>query len=378
MDKSELSSKTSLALAESPTISKRSVIWQNLVLALIGPLFLFGLLEGLAYVWERKQANGPYAWELVASRRMVWEAHPEPGAGYTLMKPGSRYKWQGISVDINSHGLRGPETSYTKPASTYRILNLGDSVAMGWGAREEDTYGRQLEQLLNKRSGTNRHYEVINAGVPGWNVENELAYLQAEGLKYEPDLILLDLTIVNDIKGGSALAADHQPALIKWLRANTYFWPFLTVQMRWLEARAKRRDRIDVIDPPTNPDKYFPSDPEAKQWNDFWSQISAIHQLAAKQNVPVMLIIFPLEFQVIDENYPTLPQELLMAKAEEDDIPVLNLLPAFRQACREKPGGACQLEDHYLFADVWMHPSSVGHKLTAVKLEELLIPMFEK
>jgi hypothetical protein len=70
---------------------------------------------------------------------------------------------------------------------------------MGWGAREEDTYGRQLEQLLNEHSTGDRHYEVINAGVPGWNLENALAYLQAEGLKYEPDLILLDLTIVNDI-----------------------------------------------------------------------------------------------------------------------------------------------------------------------------------
>ena len=349
----------------------------NIALAIIGPLLLFGLLEGSAYLWERRQANGLYAWEMVASRRMAWVQYHEPGAGYTLMKPGSHYEWQSIPVDINSHGLRGPETTYEKSPATFRILNLGDSIVMGWGVREEDTYGQRLESMLNKESGGDTRFEVINAGVPGWNLENALAYLQAEGLKYEPDLILLGVTTANDIKGGSALLADNQPALIKWLRSNTYFWPFLTVQMRWLEARSQGRERIDVIDPPTDPDKYFPPDPEAKQWKQVWGSVSAISQLASEKNIPIVLIIFPLEFQVIDESYPTLPQELLTAQATAAGIPAVDPLPTFRQACLEKPGGACQLEDRYLFADVWMHPSAEGHKLIADELEALLSRMVE-
>src|SRR5262245_39441623 len=124
------------------TLSKWKVIWLNIIIMIVSLLLFIGLLEGTAYVWERRQANSLYAWELVASRRMIWEQHPTPGAGYTLIKPGSHYEWQGIPVDINSHGLRGPETTYDKPAGTFRILNLGDSVAMGWGVREEDTYGQ--------------------------------------------------------------------------------------------------------------------------------------------------------------------------------------------------------------------------------------------
>src|ERR1041385_7246326 len=367
-----MSSTTTSTAVKTTSLSKRAAIVYNIVLAILGPLLLIGLLEGAAYLWERKQANGPYAWELVASRRMVWEQHLTPGAGYTLIKPRSHYEWQGIPVDINSHGLRSPETTYEKTPGIFRILNLGDSVAMGWGTREEDTYGRQLEKLLNGQGGAQRRYEVINAGVPGWNLENELAYLQAEGLKYQPDLILLDLTTANDIKGKSALLADNQPAPIKWLRSNTYFWPFLTVQLRWLEARSQGRERIDVIDPPRSPDKYFPLDPQDEQWKELWNQVSAIKQLASEKHIPVMLIIFPLEFQVIDESYPTLPQELLTAKAGEAGIPVIDPLPTFRQACRAKPGGACTLEDHYLFADVWMHPSAVGHKLVADELEAIL------
>ena len=372
MNKSELSSEILPATAKSPTSSKWATILQNIALAITGPLLLLGLLEGVAYVWEQKQSNGIYAWELVASRRMEWVQYPEPGAGYTLMKPGSHYEWQSIPVVINSRGLRGPEATYEKPASTIRILNVGDSVAMGWGVREENTYGQQLENLLNEKNTGDQQYEVINAAVPGWNLENELAYLQAEGLNYQPDLILLDLTIVNDIYGKSALLAQNRPAPIEWLRSNTYFWPFLTVQLRSMQARSQGRERIDVIDPPTRPESYFPLVPEDEKWTKFWGSVLDIHRLAEEKNIPVVLILFPLEFQVLDESYPTVPQEVLMSRAAEAGIPALDLLPAFRQACEKKPGGACQLEDRYLFADVWMHPSDYGHSITATELEAVL------
>ncbi len=372
-----MSSTISSPVTTAPTFSKRAEILLKLAMAITGPLLLIGLFEGVAYVWEQTQANGPYAWELVASRRLDWLPYPEAEGGYTLMKPGSRYEWQGIPVEINAHGLRGPETTYDKPSNTFRLLNLGDSVAMGWGVREEETYGRRLESLLNQSGDGNRRYEVINAGVPGWNLENELAYLQAQGLKYEPDLILLDLTIVNDIYGQNALLKHDRPAPIEWLRTNTYFWPFLTIQLQWLEAQAEGRERIDVINPPTKPTSYFPVDPTASRWVEIWSWILAMNQLAEEHDARFALILFPLEFQVLDESYSTLPQELLTAKAAEAGIPVLNLLPAYQQACQEKSGGTCYLEDRYLFADVWMHPSAYGHELTAAEIRTFLAGMLE-
>jgi len=90
-----------------------------------------------------------------------------------------------------------------------------------------------------------------------------------------------------------------------------------------------------------------------------------------------LLLLFPLEFQVLDESYSTMPQELLTTKAAESGIPALDLLPTYRQACLEKPGDACQREDRYLFADVWMHPSAYGHELTAIELQAFLDEMLE-
>ncbi|RME46121.1 MAG: hypothetical protein D6796_09425 [Caldilineae bacterium] len=357
----------------APALSKRAELILKLAMALLGPLLMLALLEGVAFVWERGQANGPFAWELVASRRIELVEYPQPGAGYTLMKPNRHYEWGGIPVDINAHGLRGPETGFDKPDGVYRILNLGDSVAMGWGVRVEETYGQQLAQQLNAEA-TGTRYEVINAGVPGWNLENELAYLQAEGLKYQPDLIVLDVTVVNDIYGKSALVAHKRPPLIEWLRAHTYFWPFLSVQLRWAQARAQGRERIDVIDPPYEADKYFPLQETAPRWNAIWGEIEAMNRLAQENGAQFVLLLFPLEYQVLDETYPTTPQKVLSARAAEAGIPALDLLPAFREACLHKPGVPCTLEDHYLFADVWMHPSPLGHRLAMEALHKTFIP----
>jgi hypothetical protein len=354
------------------TFSRPTEIALKLALVAIGPLLLLGVLEGVAYFWEKAQSNGIYAWELVASRRIELVQYLNPDPGYTLMKPGSHYEWQGIPVEINSHGLRDSETEFEKPQSTFRILNLGDSVAMGWGVRAQDTYGKRLEEMLNQQAIGEQHYEVINAGVPGWNLENEFAYLQAEGLKYNPDLIMLDLTIVNDIYGKNAISKDNRLGLFQWLRDNTYFWPFLSIQLRWMEARAQGRTRIDVIDPPTKPSSYFPLDPDSEKWGEIWGWISKINTLANENKAEFVLLLFPLEFQVIDDQYTHLPQDLLMAKATENGIPTVDLLPPFREACLNKPGDRCQLEDRYLFADVWMHPSAYGHEITAIQIKELL------
>jgi hypothetical protein len=360
------------------TLSKPAELLLKIAMAVISPLLLIALLEGVAYLWEQGQANGIYAWELVASRRLEWVQYPEPGAGYTLMKPGSHYEWQGIPVDINSRGLRSPETAYEKPPNTYRILNLGDSIAMGWGVKAEDTYGQQLEKLLNEQQDDNLHYETINAGVPGWNLENELAYLQAEGLKYQPDLILLDITIVNDIYGKSALLKQNRPGSIEWLRTNTYLWPFLTIQLRWVQARVEGRERIDVINPPTEAASYFPLDSEAQRYQEIWDWILTMNRLAEENNADFILLLFPLEYQVLDDTYSTVPQDFFNAKVAEANIQVIDLLPLYRQACLEKPDGLCQLEERYLFADVWMHPSAYGHKLAAIELESLISEALKK
>jgi hypothetical protein len=219
---------------------------------------------------------------------------------------------------------------------------------------------------LSESPNPGRRYEVVNAAVPGWNLENELAFLQTEGLRYQPDLVLLDITLVNDIYGTSALdEAGRRHPIIQWLRSHTHFWPFLTVQYRWLEAKAAGRDRIDVIDPPHNPEQYFPLERDAAQWKKIEASLSAIQQAAQSSGAPLVLVLFPLEYQVVDAGYPIVPQQMIGEFAQSASILAVDLLDVYQKACQAKPAGPCQIEDRYLFADVWMHPSTYGHALAA-------------
>lgn len=339
---------------------------------IIPPLIFLGVLEGFAFIWEKQQAQGQYAWELVASRRIELDVYRSPGAGYTLMKPGKQYEYQGIPVVINDKGLRSPATSYEKPEESYRILSLGDSIAMGWAVQVEDLYSQRLAEYLPSVDG--RPIEVINAGVPGWNLENELSFLQAEGMKYNPDLVILEITLPNDIFGDSALVAQR-PGFIDFLRAHTNFWPFLTIQMRWIEARAQGHDRIPVIDPPHFAAAYFPEDPAHAKWDEITGLVGAMESHLEAAGIPMLVVLFPIEDQVFDPTFSTVPQEVLMGWMAEAQIPAVDLLPAYQAACAAKPGGPCTLEDRYLFADVWMHPSPLGNEIAAQQIAEALAEM---
>lgn len=95
---------------------------------------------------------------------------------------------------LNADGFRGPERSILKPAGTYRILMVGDSVVETSSFAYDLSWGKVLEDSLSSRaigSGLGLRYEVINAGVGGYVSWQALVRLEDSGLKYQPDLVLV-------------------------------------------------------------------------------------------------------------------------------------------------------------------------------------------
>lgn len=88
-----------------------------------------------------------------------------------------------IEYKINSKGLRDDETTYEKPEGVFRIVVLGDSRTFGFGVPIEKHFTTKLEGYYN-------NVEVINMGVSGYGVDQELLFLQIEGLRYQPDLVI--------------------------------------------------------------------------------------------------------------------------------------------------------------------------------------------
>lgn len=110
-----------------------------------------------------------------------------PGAVARVKAPRFSYR-----LRINSKGLRDVEHPYEKEPGTFRIALLGDSIAWGWGVDD----GRCFADLIEPRLGV----EVINLGVPGYSTDQQLLTLERDGLRYEPDLVLLCF-VLNDVLG---------------------------------------------------------------------------------------------------------------------------------------------------------------------------------
>lgn len=111
----------------------------------------------------------------------------DPDCGYVL-RPGAR----GKGVIINSHGLRDVERGYAKPDGVKRVLVLGDSftfAAVDPAANFVSVLGEQLGPGV----------DVINSGVPGWSTAQQLAWLKKEGLRYDPDVIVIAFFVGNDV-----------------------------------------------------------------------------------------------------------------------------------------------------------------------------------
>ena len=136
-----------------------------------------------------------------------------PQLGYVHPKSIS-YELGANRVELNSHGLRDEEIQYTKAPNERRILVLGDSVTFGWGVSQGETFSDRMEPLLSVETG--KKWQVINAGVNGYNSKQEATYFRIEGMQYSPDIVIL-VYVDNDVD------AVFDPNVTTWRRYPD--WP---------------------------------------------------------------------------------------------------------------------------------------------------------
>lgn len=114
--------------------------------------------------------------------------------GIRVNMPNQVYKHQSPDFEVimrtNSKGIRSDiEYPYEKPEGTKRIVVLGDSFGMGYEVELEDTFTQVMRRELMDLLG--QKVEVINLSVSGYGTAEQLLMLQNEGIKYQPDLVLI-------------------------------------------------------------------------------------------------------------------------------------------------------------------------------------------
>lgn len=227
--------------------------------------------------------------------------------------PNTRASLMGADVAINSRGLRDREYPYEKPASTYRILMLGDSITFGWGVALDDTVSKRLERMLNAAGG-GRRFEVINTGVGNYNTEMELAYYVDEGHRYNADLVILNY-FINDAEPRPSRASNP---LAQWSMA----YVFIAGRLDTLARMAL--GRVDWA-------AYYLGlhAPDAPGWRIAKDSIVATKTLATAKGSRFLLANYPELRELKTYRFASVNQAL-ETLAKDNGIPYIDLLDSVR------------------------------------------------
>jgi lysophospholipase L1-like esterase len=254
----------------------------------------------------------------------------------------------GVDVSTESHGLRDRERTLDKPADTFRILALGDSITMGWGVPQDETYPAQLERKLNaatpERAGRARRFEVLNLGIGNYNTDQELVRLERLGLGFHPDLILLGY-FVNDAE--PTQVADRG----FWIE-HSYLYAFILSRLRRLRGQQDHAEYYRGLYDPARPG-----------WRSTVAALGELATIGREHHIPVVVFLIPELHDLKGDN----PFADVYAEVEKvchaDGLPVIDLYPLFRGRTPETrlwvdPGDA--------------HPNAEGQGILATGMAEAL------
>jgi len=111
-------------------------------------------------------------------------------------KPSDSVERGGVRWSTNAQGMRDREYAAEKPAGTFRIALVGDSIAAGWGVNVEHRFESILERDWDERSRRSGGpaVEVLDCAVPGHSPGQRWQHFQQVGWPMRPDLIICEAT----------------------------------------------------------------------------------------------------------------------------------------------------------------------------------------
>ena len=178
-------------------------------------LILVGLLLPVLAVECGLKLFGPtfarYSYVGLDTKRNLshFELHPILGGFHTPNTTTWQWTVEYVTrVDINSHGLREREIDYEKPPGLRRVLVLGDSFVEATEVAVEEAFPRRLEAHLAAVGGPPT--QVLNAGAVGYGTAQEYLLLKHEGVRYQPDVVVLLFFSGNDLADNST-QLDYPP-----------------------------------------------------------------------------------------------------------------------------------------------------------------------
>jgi len=319
--------------------------------------------------------------------------------GLAIHRPNSRIKYLGHEVLINSLGMRDREHSIKKKDGTFRILLLGDSFMEALQVPFDESFPKLLEDRL--RESGSQNVEVINVAVSGWGTEDELAYLVRYGKRLEPDLVLVAMTLHNDVSDNlreqfytlndSRLLPkpiQQTPTVEYWsIRLKgfvaSHFHIFQLWRKYWYRA-AIQTTGLQLNNHVKN--LLFGGDASgmARGWQLTFQEMAAIQGEGKAIGAKTAVMLIPLALQLSSEQFVSEatnragsrqevigrgwePQTRMIKFGKTQGIEIVDLLPAFAE-WKTKHNASLYLEQDG-------HWNAAGHKLAASHVASELLRM---
>jgi lysophospholipase L1-like esterase len=279
------------------------------------------------------------------------------------LKPGAAVQAE-VAYRVNSEGLRGPEVTVQKPEGVRRVALLGDSIAFGYWVADEDGLARQLESMLNDVGGGGPHVEVLNFGVPGYNLDQEIETLRSRVLRFDPDVVVLAFCL-NDLEGIFSYElglvqdrATRRQSLLGRLREGVLSrsYVFAWIEYRLAEVEARRRF-VAVRNPLSGP---LYEERVEGQKEGLRAKFNVVRAILAPRGIEGVVAVFP-SFTGAWDSYPHASLHRVVTEAAgEAGLIGVDLLE-------------CYAGYHYraVRVDV-VHPSPLGHRVAAHALRDAL------
>ena len=288
-------------------------------------------------------------------------------------------------IFVDEHGLRF-SGEQNKEERT-KILLLGDSFTFGTGLRYEDTFAGILDQ----------DFTVFNAGIVGHTVDQYLVRLKDLAPKLQPDLVIANVFVGNDItefrrhewdtKGDEILAVKDLKVFAteggklrsrEQIPPKSYAWNFLMTRWKVFQSKVLHTSPASptLTWPAFLPADHPHQDPKIEYyWDQFFIALSKMQEYCKNHEIKLIINIIPMDTQVSKHYWDKYavrhfdeeafaadrPQKRILEFCETNTLDCLDLLPSFRDHGQK---------NILYFQNEDPHFDITGHRATAEVLKE--------
>jgi len=272
--------------------------------------------------------------------------------------------WDFTVLSTNAQHFRADYPIKEKPAGTYRIICLGDSVTFGYRVpvvwpdkpTEYDPGWLPYPMLIEKQlraANPDRQIEVFPMAVPGYTSHQGLAWLRRDIDRLQPDMVIASFgwndVSFSDAPDREAIRTDWYPVAVRWLIDQSQAFAHAT---HWLRSRNGAPQSKPRPVPRVSEDEYL-------------RNFSDIVDLVKSRNAKLLVIGAPYRDATTNPPEAALMTKYRVALRESMTgklVPYVEVLELTEAAAPANEG----------FFGELIHPNHMGHRLLTSELLKIM------